>query len=521
MNFNKLPPIIFFLVGILLIILGYFGLEKLPDIQRSKVAKRLPFANGSESTQKWSSSKDRGYLSIYLFNITNLESYLNEEDDTIKVKEVGPVVYSYEPDITILNWDSNETAISFAKFKTFYFEPELSKIDLNTVINTVNIPVATVLNSLEDYGFFLKFLGETKAFSNFKKYNSTVFFSKTIDEILFKGYDAKVVGAIKEDKALPNDTYGLMYNKNHTNDGVYTMYTGVDDVTKLGLLKKWNEVSLNNCWLNEKCGEIIGSDGSRFPPNLNPVKNPIVHLFSSSLFRSLSMAYKRDYNLKGIKVSRYEIEEKNFILSLEENKCYCPDPNKVIDGKSLCEYNGLLDISRCRKAPILISAPHLLYGSPELMNVIRGLEPDLLKHESYVDIDPVTGIVLKGRKRLQVNVYARKNKFGHQNKDTVVPVMWIEEAQEITDQKAILYYDAIHGLVNKASYVLIGLMIIGTLLVIAALIMTSIDIIRNNNNKMISKDFNKKKSDLNHNTSYHKTNTEPFDEKVKITTTEK
>lgn len=39
MNLYKVLPITFFLVGITLLLLGYFGLEKLPEIQRSKVNK--------------------------------------------------------------------------------------------------------------------------------------------------------------------------------------------------------------------------------------------------------------------------------------------------------------------------------------------------------------------------------------------------------------------------------------------------------------------------------------------------
>lgn len=102
------------------------------------------------------------------------------------------------------------------------------------------------------------------------------------------------------------------------------------------------------------------------------------------------MGYKRNYQFKGINVARYEIEASNFILSIYENSCYCYDQEKMINGQKLCDYNGLLDISQCRKAPIIISAPHFLYGSPELRDAVKGLEPDLTKHDSYVDIDPVT-----------------------------------------------------------------------------------------------------------------------------------
>ena len=48
------------------------------------------------------------------------------------------------------------------------------------------------------------------------------------------------------------------------------------------------------------------------------------------------------------------------------------------------------------------------------------------------------------------------------------------QGQDITDEKAVLYYQAIHGMVDKVSFVLIGCILIGTALIISALVITSI-----------------------------------------------
>ena len=113
----------------------------------------MPFVQDAESTKKWSSSTEKGYLKIYLFNITNLDSYLNEDDEMIRVKEIGPIVYSYRPNITILNWTNNENSITFVKFKTYHFEKEMTKVDLNAVINSVNIVAAGVVDKVNSYGY--------------------------------------------------------------------------------------------------------------------------------------------------------------------------------------------------------------------------------------------------------------------------------------------------------------------------------------------------------------------------------
>ena len=45
---------------------------------------------------------------------------------------------------------------------------------------------------------------------------------------------------------------------------------------------------------------------------------------------------------------------------------------------------------------------------------------------------------------------------------------------DITDEKAVLYYQAIHGLVDKASIALIGCILVGTALIILALVIASV-----------------------------------------------
>lgn len=176
----------------------------------------MPFTRDAESTKKWSSSTDKGYLKIHLFNITNLEAYLNEDDELLRVKEVGPIVYSYKPNITILNWTDSENLITFAKLKTYHFEPEMTKIDLNESINSVDIVAAGIADKLANYGYFKRLVADTVVNTNFKKYNTSLFFTRTIDEILFKGYDISVLFAIDSAKSskYPDGLYGLMHNVN-------------------------------------------------------------------------------------------------------------------------------------------------------------------------------------------------------------------------------------------------------------------------------------------------------------------
>lgn len=174
----------------------------------------LPFTQNAESTKKWKESTDKGFLKIYLFNVTNANEYLNDDEEVIRVKEVGPIVYSYKPNITIQEWADNENLITFAKQKTFHFEPELTEVDLNTTINSVNVVAAGVVDKINSYGAIKRFVAEPFVNTNFKKYNTTLFFTRTIDEMLFGGYDISFLLAIDKDKInkYPDARYGLMYN---------------------------------------------------------------------------------------------------------------------------------------------------------------------------------------------------------------------------------------------------------------------------------------------------------------------
>jgi hypothetical protein len=83
-----------------------------------------------------------------------MDAYLNNDDEMIRVQEVGPIVYSYKPNITILNWTNNENEVTFARFKTYHFEPEMTKISLDTPINTINMVAASVVDNVNSQGYF-------------------------------------------------------------------------------------------------------------------------------------------------------------------------------------------------------------------------------------------------------------------------------------------------------------------------------------------------------------------------------
>ncbi len=65
--------------------------------------------------------------------------------------------------------------------------------------------------------------------------------------------------------------------------------------------------------------------------------------------------------------------------------------------------DGMIRIQGCAGgAPVVMSAPHFLHGDPTLWEAVDGLYPDPEIHETYIDIEPTSGVPLMAHKRIMV-----------------------------------------------------------------------------------------------------------------------
>ena len=71
------------------------------------------------------------------------------------------------------------------------------------------------------------------------------------------------------------------------------------------------------------------------------------------------------------------------------------------DCKEPCP-DGTLYASGCLGIPVILSAPHFYNADPRLEAAVDGLKSDIEKHDTYLDIEPITGITLAAHKRGQV-----------------------------------------------------------------------------------------------------------------------
>lgn len=136
--------------------------------------------------------------------------------------------------------------------------------------------------------------------------------------------------------------------------------------------------------------------------------------------------------------------------------------------------DGLLDITKCMGgAPVLMSSPYFL-GSPDflrtdLVDFPAGNEED---HETFLDIEPISGAVVTARKRLQVNIPLKNTPEIIQLssvKDVVLPLLWLEEAADLDQENADIIKDMVINPVNALEGVQWTMVAIG-----AAMMLTSI-----------------------------------------------
>lgn len=160
-----------------------------------------------------------------------------------------------------------------------------------------------------------------------------------------------------------------------TDDGTYTINTGIKDATQTQVIEYWNGRNTLDRWTNRslgstsKCNMIVGTDGSGYPPFREGVQK--MTIFSSDICRfvgwnnliiflhmlhfnfdprTVDIKYVGPSSYEGIPALRFETD-KNFLNEIGPeygNDCYCVNriPKAIVKDNG-CLYKGALDLSTC------------------------------------------------------------------------------------------------------------------------------------------------------------------------------
>ncbi|KAM4709131.1 lysosome membrane protein 2 [Discoglossus pictus] len=390
-----------------------------------KVKQATILKNGTEAYEDWVNPPPPIYMQFYFFNVTNPLEVLDGE--TPMVNEIGPYTYrEYRPKEAV-EFYNNGTEVSAVSPKTYVFEPDKSvgdpKVDL---IRTVNIPAVTVMELTKDSSYLKPIVSAA-----LKTYNEGMFVTRSVHELLW-GYRDPLLALIHPFRNI-SATFGLFYNMNATNDGEYLFFTGSDNYMDFTQVVEWRGQKHLDWWTSDSCNMINGTDGTSFHPLIN--QDDTIYIFSSDLCRSIYAVYEKASYVKKIDIFRFSPPAKVFAnVSINpENEGFCVP-------KGNCLPSGLLNVSKCKQdAPIILSSPHFYQADESIVKSIIGMYPNKEDHETFMDINPLTGILIQAAKRIQVNVHVRKIR-GYsitQNIQTLFfPVMHLNESVLIDDHSA-------------------------------------------------------------------------------------
>ncbi|XP_040843070.1 scavenger receptor class B member 1 isoform X3 [Ochotona curzoniae] len=272
------------------------------------------------------------YLSIYFFEVTNPEEVLNGGKP--QVRERGPYVYREFRHKENITFNDNDT-VSFLEARSFQFQPDKSQGSESDYIVMPNILALSTAVMMEDKPMALKLLVTVMLSS----LGQRAFMNRTVGEIMW-GYQDPFVNFVS--KYFPNmfpekGKFGLFAGMNNSNSGVFTVFTGVKDFSRIHLVDKWNGLSQVNFWHSNQCNMINGTSGQMWPPFMTP--ESALEFYSPDACRSLKLVYQEPGVFEGIPTYRFVAPKTLFANGsvYPPNEGFCP-----------CLESGIQNVSSCR-----------------------------------------------------------------------------------------------------------------------------------------------------------------------------
>ncbi|XP_053465034.1 platelet glycoprotein 4 isoform X2 [Nycticebus coucang] len=447
-------------IGAVLAVFGGILMPVGDMIIQKTIKKEAVLEEGTIAFQNWVKTGTEVYRQFWIFDVQNPED-VRVNSSNIKVKQRGPYTYRVrylaKENVT---QDPEDHTVSFLQPNGAIFEPSLSVGTESDMFTVLNLAVAAAPHIYQNS--FVQMLLNTLI----NKSKSSMFQRRTLKELLW-GYTDPFLSLVPY--PIPT-TVGVFYPYNNTADGVYKVFNGKDDISKVGIIDTYKGRRNLSFW-ESYCDMINGTDAASFPPFVE--KTRVLQFFSSDICRSIYAVFESDINLKGIPVYRFVLPSKAFASPLQnpDNHCFCTE--KIISKN--CTLYGVLDIGKCKEGkPVYISLPHFLHASPDVSEPIEGLNPNEEEHRTYLDIEPITGFTLQFAKRLQVNILVKPAKkievLKRLKRNYLVPILWLNETGTIGDEKAEMFRNKVTGKISLLGLIEMVLLGVGVVMFVAFMI---------------------------------------------------
>ncbi|XP_024868654.1 scavenger receptor class B member 1 [Temnothorax curvispinosus] len=417
--------------GVLLIILAAVLAVLFPNLINLVLDKELAITEGGRTYKFWKEPPVVPRMQVYIYNVTNADEFLNNGEKPA-LQELGPYVYEQHWEKVDIKFNDNGT-VTYKVKKTFVFNSSLSTGSEDDLVVVPNVPMLSATSQSKHAARFLR-LAMASIMDILK---IKPFVEVSVGQLLW-GYDDPLLKLAKDvvpkEQKLPYDQFGLLYGKNATGSDLYTIFTGTTDITKFGLMDRWNGKDALGFWTTQECDSIMGTDGSIFPPHIT--KETVLKVFDKDLCRTLPLVYQRDVIASG-GIPGYRFSPPTNVFTTVENlpsqQCYCP-------AGPPCAPEGTFNVSLCQyDSPVLLTFPHFYLADPALREAVTGISPpEAEKHQLYIDVQPIMGTAMKARARVQINLavsQVRDIKQVASFPDIIFPIMWFEDCVDELPQE--------------------------------------------------------------------------------------
>ncbi|KAK0417648.1 hypothetical protein QR680_013127 [Steinernema hermaphroditum] len=427
-------------------IIGIVGLTVVPQfVERQIQAINYLGTDGNGTlnavTEKWKAPKYEMNMEIYVYSVKNAEDVVKKGAKPV-LEEKGPYTFTELTEKTWFDFTRNESRILYQNSRISFFNQSLS-CPTCFLTDTVTVP-SIVYQKLVDIAMksgWYKWAIEAAS----SLQDESPFITVPVGELLFDGYEdpllsklcsMPIIKEICKTMGVPS-RIGLFYGQNNTYDGTYEINTGRYESPLIGHVYSWNNMTHlpNSVWWSPEARQIKGYDGQLFPPGLR--RGQVVDIFVGQIMRTIQMEYKMDSEFAGVPSFRFGVPVSMNDPTLKENKGFNnPESPRFFNDTSI-QSKGALPAGFMDLSGSLPGAPRIYMSQSRFLNcptavreAVEGVaKPDPFNDDTYIDIEPTTGVVIHARRLSQLNlgVMAGGVKQSGNMVDTIIPLLWLRE----------------------------------------------------------------------------------------------
>ncbi|XP_021949755.1 platelet glycoprotein 4 [Folsomia candida] len=433
---------------VILIVAVVVGWVVAPNLIENMVEKETQLQNGTDIYEKWVNIPVPIYLKFYLWNVTNYEDYQNNKDWSAKpnISEIGPYIYKENRTKYEIRSNPDDDTVTYRQKITYTFVPEMSVGPDTDVVNIINVPLFSVAAVLATKNLIITPLVLQLLLGPLSR-ERLVKMDVPVRDVIFGWrlnliYD--IIASVGTELGMhfppemQDGKFGFYLNRNNTNaDGLWEVYSGVRDSSKFSIIKTIEGESRLDDWWDDECAMINGTDGTMFPPFVE--KDTTLFAYIPEICRSVWLRYTEKTEYEGIPGYRFRIPNELFTSPHihPPNWCFCMPVKPPLNQD--CDFTGGGRIFSCKSdAPIIISKPHFLDAQEDIYTQMDGLKPEKAKHDTFIDVEPITGFPLRAQKRLQIGVELQTlSTFGapwNTINHVFFPAIWADEEAALDDK---------------------------------------------------------------------------------------